>query len=52
MNVIDSQKLERDAGGKPHTLFLTPFQHIAFVRRTRQCPPRCRGRVGGVLLRR
>ncbi|RVP99842.1 hypothetical protein CN070_16200 [Sinorhizobium meliloti] len=26
MNVIDSNKLERDAGGKPHTLFLIPLQ--------------------------
>jgi hypothetical protein len=25
MNVIDSKKLERDAGGKPHTLFLIPL---------------------------
>ncbi|MDW9386674.1 hypothetical protein GOA99_18650 [Sinorhizobium meliloti] len=25
MNVIDSNSLERDAGGKPHTLFLIPL---------------------------
>ncbi|VTZ61876.1 conserved hypothetical protein [Sinorhizobium medicae] len=25
MNMIDSNKLERDAGGKPHTLFLIPL---------------------------
>jgi len=25
MNVIDSNRLERDAGGKPHTLFLIPL---------------------------
>ncbi|THK37459.1 hypothetical protein EHS39_14675 [Ensifer sp. MPMI2T] len=28
INVIDSNKKERDAGGKPHTLFLIPLYSV------------------------
>ncbi|MDX0403672.1 hypothetical protein GOC91_00945 [Sinorhizobium medicae] len=31
INVIDSNKVERDAGGKPHPLFLIPLQRAAPV---------------------